>query len=130
MPNIKLRKGTTQQWETLNPVLAVGEAGFEFDPIIGGLSEGQPNVEKGGRLKIGDGVTPWNSLNYVSFDGGNLDELSENESSTSSQAADCSSFIDCDPVNGFKYSHCEQMPGYHVHFDCQTCECVATPVPK
>jgi len=117
MPNIiKLRKGSAAQWATTNPTLVAGEAGFELDTL---------------RLKIGDGSTPWNELNYVSFDGGDLDELSEGESSTSSQAAtDCSNFIDCDPVNGSKYSHCEQMPGYHVYFDCQTCECVATSTPK
>lgn len=48
---IQLRRGTAAQWTSANPTLAAGEAGFETDT---------------GRLKIGDGVTAWSSLAYLS----------------------------------------------------------------
>ena len=41
--------GTATQWTILNPVLAVGEIGYETDT---------------GKTKKGDGVTPWASLAY------------------------------------------------------------------
>jgi hypothetical protein len=45
----KLRRGLSAHWRTQNPTLADGEPGVERDT---------------GRLKIGDGVTPWNDLAY------------------------------------------------------------------
>jgi hypothetical protein len=50
---IRLRRDSQTNWETANPVLASGEPGI----IISGV-----NI---GRLKVGDGVTPWNNLPYV-----------------------------------------------------------------
>lgn len=47
---IRLRRANTADWERINPVLADGEPGFER------------GVNK---LKIGDGVTPWNQLSYL-----------------------------------------------------------------
>lgn len=47
---------------------------------------------------------------------------------SSSKLNGCFDFIDCDPVNGFKFSNCEELPGYNVYFDCNICECVATPI--
>lgn len=44
---IQLRKGTATQWSSANPILLAGEPGFETDT---------------GKLRIGDGVTAWNSL--------------------------------------------------------------------
>ena len=44
------RKGTASRWSTVNPILANGEPGFVYD---------------NNKIKIGDGVTPWNSLPYV-----------------------------------------------------------------
>lgn len=44
---IQLRRGTAEQWRQVNPVLYVGEAGFETDTGI---------------LRIGDGETPFTSL--------------------------------------------------------------------
>ena len=44
------RRGTKQQWETINPVLAVGEIGFSFNENV---------------IKVGDGLTAWNSLPSV-----------------------------------------------------------------
>ncbi|ARW57078.1 outer membrane protein [Synechococcus phage S-B64] len=46
---IQLRRGGAQEWANANPTLAQGEFGVELDT---------------GRIKIGDGVTPWNSLRY------------------------------------------------------------------
>jgi hypothetical protein len=44
------RRGTKQQWESTNPVLAVGEIGFSFNENV---------------IKLGDGQTAWNSLPSV-----------------------------------------------------------------
>ena len=49
MAKIKFRRDTAATWTEANPVLAQGEPGFEHNT---------------GRLKIGDGVTAWNSLAY------------------------------------------------------------------
>ena len=46
---IQLRRDGAQQWANVNPILAQGELGIEIDTS---------------RLKIGDGVTAWNSLKY------------------------------------------------------------------
>jgi len=46
---IQLRRDTPTNWTTLNPILADGEPGFE-------------RITR--RVKVGDGVTPWNDLPY------------------------------------------------------------------
>ena len=46
---IQFRRDTASEWAKVNPVLAVGEPGFETDT---------------GKHKIGDGVTAWRSLPY------------------------------------------------------------------
>jgi hypothetical protein len=46
---IQIRRGTTSQWSTTNPILASGEMGYDTDLK---------------RMKIGDGVTAWNSLAF------------------------------------------------------------------
>ena len=46
---IRLRRGTAVQWTDANPVLALGEPGYETDTS---------------RVKIGDGTTAWNALAY------------------------------------------------------------------
>ena len=43
------RRGTAEQWDLANPVLAAGEIGFETDTS---------------QFKIGDGVTTWENLSY------------------------------------------------------------------
>lgn len=48
----RLRGGTSAQWADANPVLVEREPGLEMSP-------------EGARLKIGDGVTPWNDLPYL-----------------------------------------------------------------
>ncbi len=44
------KRGTALQWSTANPILLAGEIGFETDTNL---------------IKIGDGVTNWNNLNYI-----------------------------------------------------------------
>lgn len=47
---IKLRRDTSANWISLNPILAQGETGFETDTRT---------------MKLGDGVTHWNDLKYA-----------------------------------------------------------------
>jgi hypothetical protein len=47
--HIRLRRDTSTNWSLNNPVLKVGEPGYEKDTR---------------KLKIGDGITSWNSLPY------------------------------------------------------------------
>ena len=49
---IQLRNDLAINWTTKNPVLAQGEVGIENDTM---------------KMKIGDGVTHWNLLNYYQF---------------------------------------------------------------
>jgi hypothetical protein len=51
---VQIRRGTAAQWTSANPTLAAGEQGFETDTL---------------KLKIGNGVTAWNSLAYTGNDG-------------------------------------------------------------
>lgn len=44
---IQIRKGSEDEWSSANPVLNLGEPGFDTTNIT---------------IKIGDGVTPWNDL--------------------------------------------------------------------
>jgi hypothetical protein len=46
---ILFRRGTDNEWTQANPILRLGEMGFVTDTR---------------RLKVGDGITPWNSLPY------------------------------------------------------------------
>jgi len=48
---IQLRRGTSSDWTTENPVLLEGEIGIELDSARN-------------RIKIGDGTTAWSSLPY------------------------------------------------------------------
>lgn len=51
--NIKLRRGTAAEWTASNELLSLGEPGFEKDTR---------------KLKIGDGITLWNDLPYITPD--------------------------------------------------------------
>jgi len=53
---IQLKRGTAAQWQAQNPILAIAEPGIVTDT--------NPC-----QLKIGDGVTPWNSLPYGGIQG-------------------------------------------------------------
>lgn len=46
----QLKRGTQARWAEVNPVLNQGEPGFEYDT---------------NKLKIGDGITPWLKLPYI-----------------------------------------------------------------
>lgn len=46
---LKFKRGTTTEWASANPILSMGEGGFDTDLK---------------RLKIGDGITPWASLGW------------------------------------------------------------------
>jgi hypothetical protein len=52
------RRGISSQWEQANTVLGIGEIGFSYDTNV---------------IKVGDGQTPWNSLQ--SLDGRSAYEL-------------------------------------------------------
>lgn len=57
----QLRRDTQAAWSSTNPILAEGEPGFETDTL---------------KMKIGDGVTAWNSLGYsISTDYNDLQNL-------------------------------------------------------
>lgn len=51
MARIRLRRAWKHEWEQVNPVLRDGEPGFDKTSNL---------------LKIGDGVTPWTGLKYIS----------------------------------------------------------------
>lgn len=46
----QLRRGLQATWEKNNPILAAGEPGYVIDKNL---------------LKIGDGITPWNELQFL-----------------------------------------------------------------
>lgn len=50
MATIQFKRGTPERWKEINPILESGEPGFEYTT---------------NKLKIGDGVTPWNELPYL-----------------------------------------------------------------
>lgn len=54
---IRPKSGTTQQWATANTILGEREIGYEVPS--GGVGSGAV------RMKMGDGVTPWNDLPYA-----------------------------------------------------------------
>lgn len=54
---IRPRRGTASQWYQANTILAEGEIGVEYPDT--GLGTGQV------KMKIGDGSTAWNDLEYA-----------------------------------------------------------------
>ena len=46
---IQLRRDTANNWTSVNPILDIGEQGYEFDT---------------NKMKIGNGTSPWNDLQY------------------------------------------------------------------
>jgi hypothetical protein len=62
------RRGLSSQWSTANTVLAIGEIGFATDTTV---------------VKVGDGVTPWNSLD--SLDGKSAYEIAKSNGYTGTQ---------------------------------------------
>jgi hypothetical protein len=55
---IQIRRGTSAQWQAANTVLAEGELGYETDT---------------GFIKVGDGVTAWNSVSSYLIEGSTSD---------------------------------------------------------
>lgn len=53
MAQIRLRRGTTAEWSAANPVLASGELGVDLTL---------------GKIKLGDGVSVWSSLETIDAD--------------------------------------------------------------
>lgn len=60
---IKLRRDTSSNWASSNPVLAQGEPGYDLTSK---------------RLKIGDGSTSWNSLSWFDDQTTNLSAVAQN----------------------------------------------------
>lgn len=58
----KLRRDSSSVWTAINPVLSDGEPGVESDT---------------GRLKIGDGATPWTGLDYFVPQSGESAEVTD-----------------------------------------------------
>lgn len=58
----QLRRGYEAAWERNNPILASGEPGFVIDK---------------NRLKIGDGETAWNDLEYFGGESIKIEEVTE-----------------------------------------------------
>lgn len=54
----QFRRGSTKEWESINPVLREGEPGWDT------------TVKK---QKIGDGITPWKDLKYMEIDLNDID---------------------------------------------------------
>jgi Major tropism determinant N-terminal domain len=46
---LKLKRATAAKWVQMNPILGAGEPGYEMDT---------------GKMKLGDGTTPWTTLDY------------------------------------------------------------------
>jgi hypothetical protein len=57
---IKIKRATSTRWSEINPVLLAGELGLESDMA---------------RLKVGDGVSTWNDLEYLYVDPSPIDNI-------------------------------------------------------
>ena len=62
LTTFQFKRGTAQRWIEVNPILKQGEPGFEYDT---------------GKLKIGDGFTPWLALPYINS--GDIDVSGQEE---------------------------------------------------
>ena len=54
------RRGSTSEWESVNPILKDGEPGLDITKR---------------KTKIGDGITPWKDLPYQEDIMGNIDVI-------------------------------------------------------
>jgi len=68
---IKIRHDKAENWSTKNPILLIGEYGYEEDTFL---------------LKIGDGITAWNNLPYLNKLNTTYFERGENGELTFSQS--------------------------------------------
>ena len=69
---IQLKRQIAANWTQVNPILRMAEPGFESDT---------------GKVKIGDGITRWNSLPYL-VSSPTFDSIVLDESITNSKIAD------------------------------------------
>ena len=69
---IQQRRATSTEWSTKNPILKAGEIGFETDT---------------GKVKCGNGVTPWNDLTYISGDVNAVQSTGQSTTQVMSQKA-------------------------------------------
>jgi len=53
MPTMQQKRGTSSRWTSTNPILLAGEIGVETDT---------------NKIKIGNGITQWNNLDYMGVD--------------------------------------------------------------
>ena len=81
---IRPKSGTATQWATTNRTLGEREIGFEY--VENGVGKGLV------KMKMGDGVTPWNDLPYALERNMTLDDLSQlivqNNTTIDSKVAD------------------------------------------
>jgi hypothetical protein len=59
LKKIKIRRGTSSDWIDVNPILEIGELGYEVDT---GITSGGYRYYK---FKVGDGESPWVDLPYI-----------------------------------------------------------------
>jgi len=59
---IQVRRGTAADWASIHPTLAAGEVGFESDTR---------------KMKVGDGTSNWNQLDYIASDAPAISEIAE-----------------------------------------------------
>ena len=71
---IQLRRDYPDNWVSNNPILSPGEIGIEIP-----LANDTDN--KVSKIKIGDGVTPWNDLDWSYYTKGETDKKFEEVSS-------------------------------------------------
>lgn len=57
---IKIKRATSTKWSEINPILLAGELGLESDMA---------------RLKVGDGTSTWNDLEYLYVDPSPIDNI-------------------------------------------------------
>jgi hypothetical protein len=57
MPTMQQKRGLASRWTSANPILLAGEIGVETDT---------------NKVKIGDGITHWNNLDYMGVDVENI----------------------------------------------------------
>lgn len=97
---IQIRRDTSANWATENPVLAQGEIGLELDS---------------GQIKIGDGSTTWTGLTYFDPIGGSAPALvTESGTARTLTAADNGKTIRCTNASDVAITCDDSCPvGFH-----------------
>lgn len=89
LTRIRLRRGSAADWESANPVLALGEAGVETDRR---------------RLKSGDGATAWTDLGYLRGPHVTVEDVTAHGAAVDGTTDDTQAWRDAfsaaDPANG------------------------------